>query len=213
MDKKLAEFVGIMFGDGSLGIYRSVVNNKEKTQYRIKISLNSIKDLKYSEYVSKLVERIFNKTLIIRKRKGENTVDIYLLGKKHTHFLLNIGLVLAPKWNRAVIPKKFMESSLSKFVLRGYMDTDGCVCNVNNNGVRYPRIEMKICPSPMQVQLINILRFHGFEPKIYSIEKGKIRVVLHGVKNLRKWCEIIGFSNERNIKIASRFINVDSKSI
>ncbi len=206
MESELAEFVGILLGDGSLGIYRSTPHGKEKFQHRIKITLNSEKDAEYSMYVANLFRLIFNKSPKITKRKGEKTLDLYLLGRAPLRFLLEQGLVLAPKWNRAVVPSRFLIPPLDKLVVRGYMDTDGCICVVNNNGIRYPRIEMKISPSPMQMQLIEILRNNGFEPQINKLERGKVRVVLAGRKNLKTWVSTIGFSNERNIKIADSFL-------
>jgi len=87
------------------------------------------------------------------------------------------------------------------------MDTDGCVCAVNNNGTRYPRIEMKISPAPMQSQLIGILRRNGFKPQINKMEKGKARVALSGLKKLALWKNEIGFSNQRNELVARSFLN------
>jgi len=129
-----------------------------------------------------------------------------MLGSVPLQFLLDQGMVLAPKWGRAMVPERFMVPPLDKLVIRGYMDTDGCVAAVNNNGIRYPRIEMKICPSPMQKQLIQILEQNGFEPQINKLDKGKVRVVLAGLRNLWKWNESIGFSNSRNIRVAESFL-------
>ncbi len=206
MDEKLAELIGILLGDGCISTYHCKSGNKGQTQYRIKITLNAIKDLEYSNYVSTLLEHIFKQKPKIYFRKDENTLDIYLLGKQHVDFLLNLGMTLSPKWARAQIPKEFILPPLDKFVVRGYADTDGCICNVNNNGIRYPRIEMKICPSPMQSQFIQILKNNGFEPQINKLERGKIRIALSGMKKLKKWLDLIGFSNKRNITMAEYFI-------
>jgi len=207
MKRELSELVGILLGDGSLGVYSSKVDGKNKIQYRIKITLNSEKDRDYSRYIIRLMTVIFKQKPLIYKRKGENTLDIYLLGRKHLNYLLNQGLVLAPKWDRALIPNKFLCSPLDKLILRGYMDTDGCIAVVNNNGNRYPRIEMKICPSPMQQQLIDIMASNGFQPQVNNLERGKVRVVLAGKEKLRKWFDNIGFSNERNLKVARSFFS------
>ncbi|MFH1785250.1 MAG: hypothetical protein ABH842_02390 [Candidatus Micrarchaeota archaeon] len=68
-DEELAEFVGILLGDGNIGIYKSTVNGRIKTQYRIKITLNSVKDKEYSKYVASLIKIIFGKDPKIRFRK------------------------------------------------------------------------------------------------------------------------------------------------
>ena len=211
MDTDLAEFVGILLGDGSLGIYHSRAGSRLLVQHRIKITLNSIKDAAYSHYVASLIESIFGKKPKFHKRKGINAVDVYLLGENNLLFLTDLGMVLSPKWNRAIVPEKFMISPLDKLVIRGYMDTDGCIAAVNNNGIRYPRIEMKISPSPMQPQLIQILKNNGFKPQVNRLEKGKVRVVLAGMGNLRKWVDSIGFSNSRNLIVADSFLKIPSK--
>lgn len=210
VETKMAELAGILLGDGSLGIYTTHPNGHAKIQYRIKITLNSVKDAEYAGYVSTLFGAIFGKCPRIWKRKESNAVDLYLLGRKHLNFLMAQGLVLAPKWGRAVIPSQFLKSPLDKWVLRGYMDTDGCIAAVDNNGIRYPRIEMKICPSPMQNQLIGIMRSNHFQPQVNRLERGKVRVVLAGMKNLTKWDAIVGFSNERNLRIARSFLDAPS---
>lgn len=202
-----AELTGILMGDGSIGIYSSQANNKTKTQYRIKVTLNSIKDLSYSYYVSNLFSIVFGKSPKIYFRKNENTLDLCLFGKKFVDLLISEGFYLSPKWERSIIPLSVFNYSLGIFVLRGYMDTDGCVCRVNNNGKLYPRIEMKICPSPMQDQIIHLLRLYGFNPQISLLDRGKVRVTLAGVKNLKNWSSIIGFSNPRNSKIAEFFLS------
>lgn len=104
------------------------------------------------------------------------------------------------------IPERFIGEDYSRFVLRGYMDTDGCICAVNNNGNRYPRIEMKISPSPMQGQLIELPVRNGFRPQVSRLDRGKVRVTLAGLENLERWNQRIGFSNPRNQMVADSFL-------
>ena len=205
MDEKLAEFIGILLGDGSIGVYKS--KNPEKPRYRLKITLNSVKDRAYVDYVSSLIKDLFSIEPLIYFRKNENTADIILLNENVIKYLFNIGMKPSPKWNTAIIPELFLKNTLALNVLRGYMDTDGCITNMNNNGTRYPRIEMKICPSPMQTQIVTILRENGFDPRVNDIGKGKVRIMLSGKEKLNRWHNLIGFSNERNQKVADYFMN------
>ena len=157
--ESMAELVGILLGDGSI----SRRNPHSSGQNRIKITLNSIDDRSYIKPILALFEQIFGVVPKVRFRKNENTVDLLLFNRKIVDLLVDkIGLQLSPKWDNAVIPKKFLSSSLSAAVLRGYFDTDGSVVRTNNNGTLYPRLEMKICPSPIQDQFISILRKRGF---------------------------------------------------
>ena len=195
---EIAELIGILLGDGGLGSYKS----GNKTQHRLKISLNSIDDTEYVPYVAGLIEKVTSTSPTIRYRKKENTVDICAFGYSVLERFDRIGLSRSPKWNRAKIPKEYMKGKKSIFVLRGYFDTDGSVVITNNNGIIYPRLEMKVCPSPMQNQFIEILDKLGFRFGSYNIGKGKIRLQLNGISQLKKWKDVVGFSNPKHQKRA-----------
>lgn len=187
---KLAEFVGIMLGDG----YISYPKNP-----RIKIAFNSIVDKDYLIIVYKLLQELFHTKIIVEHRKNENTSNLYMFERKVIRSIINeVGLVPSPKWNRATIPSWVLEDKLELFVLRGYFDTDGCVVQTNNNGLLYPRLEMKVSPSPMQKQFITTLQRYEFNFGAYAIGKGKVRIQLNGKKELEKWNKIIGFSNPKH---------------
>jgi len=208
VQKNLAELIGVILGDGSLGVYKR--QGRKCRQFRLKITLNSEKDFDYSKYVSALIKDVLKIKPYRYKRKNEKTLDLIITNKQAVKKLIEIGLHESPKWNNAVIPAKFLRRDLSLLVMRGYMDTDGCISVFDNNGIIYPRIEMKICPSPMQAQFIRILEENGFSPRVNDIGNGKVRIMLAGVKKLRKWNNTIGFSNKRNSDIANRFIKKDS---
>ncbi len=100
-----------------------------------------------------------------------------------------------------------MSKELAKYVIRGYFDTDGSVVITDNNGTRYPRLEMKICPSPMQEQFIKILESLNFRFGVYRIGKGKVRIQMNGKGQLEKWIKDVGFSNPKHRKRAMSFTN------
>ncbi len=205
MDVSTPEFAGILLGDGQLSIYRTHAKEKIKFMHFVKITLDS-REEQYAQYIKNLMTDLFGRSPLIRKRIGQNAVDIRLTSKTNVLFLHNIGFALSPKWNRAIIPKQFITPELELFVVRGYFDTDGSVVVANNNGTIYPRLEMKISPSPMQAQFIDILKRRGFHFGVYQIGKGKVRVQLNGRDSLRKWYDEIGFSNYKHLKKAEAFL-------
>jgi len=206
-DEKLAEFVGIVLGDGSIGIYNCFSNGVIKKQHRLKISFDS-REKSYINYVSELVYDLFGETPHISKRSGENTTDLLILKKSIVLSLLDeIRLIKSPKWGRAEIPAEFIKIPLERAVLRGYSDTDGSVVITNNNGTIYPRLEMKVCPSPMQKQIRDILERTGLKFGTYNVGKGEIRIQINGVKQLQLWVELIGFSNLKHQERAINFLN------
>jgi len=193
-EKDLAEFIGILLGDGYIS----------RKYNRIKISCNS-NEIEYINYIKNLIISLFNYRPIIKKRKNENTIDLFIFNKKIINFIIDeVGLNESPKWNHAVIPKFYLKHD--KEIIRGYFDTDGCLTIANNNGLRYPRIEMKIMPSPMQEQFLTILKKYNFRYGAYNLDKGKIRVQINGKTQLAKWKNLIGSNNQKNISRINSFL-------
>ena len=206
MEEKIAEFIGIMLGDGSIGIYDTKVGNKIKKHYVVKVTLDS-RNKKYISYVSNLMKEILDVEPKLHFKKKENAADIRIFRREKVNYVLNeIGLKISPKWNKMEIPDKFMKEKLYPHILRGLFDTDGSVTRFNNNGILYPRIEIKICPSPAQKQFMNILNKLGIHYKIQKLDRGEIRVRISGKNELEKWFNVIGSSNELYIQKAEQFL-------
>ncbi|MBD3247533.1 hypothetical protein GF378_02850 [Candidatus Pacearchaeota archaeon] len=206
MKKRVAEFIGIMLGDGSIGEYNCKVGNKIKRHRVVKISLDS-RNKQYINHVRKIMQDVLNIQPKIHYKKKENCVDICTFTKDALIYLIKeIGLKLSPKWGRMKIPEDFMNSKFSCPVLRGLFDTDGCLSVFNNNGTIYPRIEIKMCPSPAQEQVSEILEKLGIKHTIQNLERGKTRVRISGKKELKKWFDLIGSSNKKHVKKANRFL-------
>lgn len=199
----LAEFIGILLGDGSI----CIKNINSKCHNRLKITLDSNSDKEYINYVGNLIEGLFKIKPHIKKRKNENAVDVFIFNKEIITFLVNeVGLQLSPKWDRAIVPTAFLKDNLDLLVIRGYFDTDGALVATNNNGTIYPRLEMKVCPSPMQSQFIAILNKYEFKFGTYQIGKGKVRIQLNGKGQLESWIKLVGFSNQKNSDKIKRFL-------
>ena len=107
---KFAEFIGILLGDGSIGIYKCKAGNKIKTQHKLQITLNSIDDREYVQYVKSLITDLFGIVPKISHRDGK-TLDIRTFKKDIIDFLINdVGMKLAPKKHRVEIPRFYIKS-------------------------------------------------------------------------------------------------------
>jgi hypothetical protein len=190
INKYTAELAGILLGDGSINIYPKI------NHYRLQITLNS-NETEYAKYINTLFKKIFAKELLIKFRKNENTMDLHCFNRTIIRTIIEAGFKVSPKWNRATIPMQFMNKKFGRYVLRGYFDTDGCVTITNNNGTFYPRLEMKIMPSPMKKQFPKLLDMYRFKYGMYEIGLGKVRIQMNGKKILEKWKKEIGFSNHK----------------
>lgn len=209
--KALAEFVGILLGDGSIGKYECKRGDGTvSVQHCVKVTLSS-EEVEYIGYVNSLYQELFGINPSVNERKGEKTCDIRTFQKELFEFMTKqAGLKVSPKWDSAIIPNKYLNNSLEKHVLRGYFDTDGSLVLTDNNGTIYPRLEMKICPSPMQSQFIGILERKGFNFGSYDIGKGKVRIQMNGKKQLEKWITKIGFKNQKHKEKLERLGNGNS---
>ena len=116
-DATLAEFIGIMMGDGTI------------STYHIGITLNAIDDAKYVIYVTKLIKKLFGVHPKIYKRKDKKAVAITVARKLLVEYLHSLGLPIGNKIKQGLdIPKWiFNNPKYAKSCVRGLMDTDGSV--------------------------------------------------------------------------------------
>jgi len=174
-----------LLGDGSINVKSS----------RVFVTLNK-NEIKYAKHISNLVYRNFGINTKIKFRKKENTLDVFIFNRDFINFLTKmVGLIPAPKKNRALIPTRFLSKELGRFVLRGIFDRDGCITITNNNGTIYPTLEIKAAPSPMKESMIKLLDGYGFKFGVYDIEKCNIRIQMNGYSQLFKWLKLIGIKN------------------
>ena len=211
-DELIAEFIGMMLGDGNFGIYLSKAGNKIKKQHRIKITLDS-RNKQYVNYTENMFKKVLNVEPRVYYKNGENykrkenAVDIATFRKDSFFYLLNdIGLITSPKWGRMKIPEGYNKGKLGLFVLKGLFDTDGCVTIYKNNGIVYPRIEIRLSPCPAQEQINHILDEFEFNYKVQNLERGKTKIRLSGKKELEKWFKLVGSASSVNIDRAKQFM-------
>lgn len=117
--EKLAEFIGIILGDGNLSEYDA-----------IRIAGDSRKDRDYLEkYIVKLIRELFNCEPSLYFSKRSNCLYVYFGSKIVSNYLVKCGLKKGNKIkNNLTIPSWIMKNpSYLKACLRGLIDTDGSV--------------------------------------------------------------------------------------
>lgn len=112
----LAEFIGIMLGDGNLW------------ENRVKIAFNK-NDLRYIGYVRNLFEKIFGILPRIEHSKKLNGSFLVCNNKILTNKLLALGLKRGNKINNSIIIPRWIKENknYSKRCIKGLIDTDGCI--------------------------------------------------------------------------------------
>ncbi|MBS3155010.1 hypothetical protein J4404_00755 [Candidatus Woesearchaeota archaeon] len=115
-NKELAEFIGIILGDGS--IYKNTLN----------ITFDK-RNTSYIEYVNNLFEEIFNLKFKKRINPKKNEAHLYYYNKNLIERLVKLGLKRGDKIKSQVgIPSWIKNSKLySKRCIKGLIDTDGCI--------------------------------------------------------------------------------------
>jgi DNA-binding transcriptional regulator WhiA len=188
----LAEFMGIEFGDGG-------INN----DWQVVISLNSIYDLEYAQYIIRLLSELFVIRVATRKRPGQNTLVLVCSSTSLVEFLRQKGAVLGNKIIQKIdIPEWILKTpSYTKAFVRGLVDTDGCLF-IHNHFIKNTRYKnIGFCFTSSSTNLINsvaqILKKYNIEPHI--TDKGR-RIYLYSKKSVEKYLQIFGSSNPRITK-------------
>lgn len=197
----LAEFVGILIGDGYLH------NNKKK--YVIGIVGNPKTDLNYFLKIQKMVLGLFNVNTKIRKiGRG---LRLVFNSKGVFSFLIMIGMEYGKgKGERVNIPKSLLiDKKISGKLLRGVFDTDGTIFTSYKKGSpEYPCIELTTTSPCLAIQTKELLSEKGFRVagiRKYNYKNSKLishKVSLYGIKNILRWNNDIGFSHtQKNEKL------------
>ncbi len=190
--KKLAEFVGIMLGDGGM------------TKNQITVTLHSEDDLEYSVFVENLMEKLFEIKPSKRKRSSCRALKILLSRVELVEFLTRrVGLVIGNKVRQQVdIPNWINEEkNLQIAGVRGLIDTDGCVIihkyKSKENFYSYKKLSFTSRSYPLLCSVKNIL--DGLEIK-NRITKNSFEIRIEARKDVEKYFQIIGSHNPKHLK-------------
>ncbi len=190
--KDLAEFLGIEMGDGG-------INNS----WQVVITLNSIKDKEYSEYVSLLINKLFNIQVTSRKRSTRNALLLVTSSTTLVEYLVKMGAVKGNKVQQHIdIPKWISgKPEYEKPFVRGLVDTDGCLYIHNHliQGKKYRNIGFCFTSfsKKLTITVANILTRYKIKAQI---EDNGRRLYIYNQKGIKRYLEVFGSSNPRILK-------------
>lgn len=177
---ELAEFAGIMLGDGHIS----------PTQVVVSFDSN---ELEYVGYVSNLASRLFGVQGRYIKRKNSAAYDLYIGSTVLVRFFRDMGLVSNKVQAQVDVPTWIKQNSTyQQAALRGLFDTDGSVYKLRFG------FQMNFCNNskPLLTSTRNMLIELGFHPSRISINK----IYLTRISELQRYgCEI-GFSNKKHLE-------------
>lgn len=189
----LAELFGIMMGDGG-------INNP----WQVNVTLNSIKDKKYSFFVMDLFQNLFGIKPAMFKRKNRNALVISLASTTIVNFLVEKGLIRGNKLNGGLkIPLWILKKKSYRIAcVRGLMDTDGGLYAHKHSvgGKKYKNIGL--CFTSYSIDLINQVVDIFNENKITPHISNKGRsIYLYKEEAITRYLKIFGTSNDRISKV------------
>ncbi len=189
------EFYGAVMGDGCVSRYLIGPGNRHRTEVRI--TGNAMKDREYlNGILAPMLNRLFKTNVNVRKRRGANVVDLVSCASHVSSWLIKQGFPIGKKGKGLQIPQSIMSLPNEKInhLIRGLLDTDGCVAARKDEGYKYPYIFIWTISGKLRKQIKMILREQGIPAYIHGDT-----VVVRGCNNFKKWFKKIGSSNPRNL--------------
>ncbi len=188
-DTLLAEFVGIMLGDGGM------------TQYHADITLSS-EEMPYILFVSKMINKLFGIEPKIYKLSYAKAINIVINRKRLIDFCQGVGLVRGNKVKQQVdIPAWIKENKkFSTACIRGLVDTDGCFYTnsyyVNGKKYSYFKIAFISASKPLATSVLATLINLGINA---TISKNYRDVRINDTKFVAKYIKEIGSHNQKHL--------------
>lgn len=187
---ELAEFVGIMMGDGGISSYQATV------------TLHRIDDLEYSAFVVDTITHLFGYTPYVLDRERESALSIVMSRIELVRFLQEIGLPIGDKIRSGLDIPVWIKARKDLLVhcIRGLIDTDGSVFTHSymSKGKRYSykKLSFTSASKPLLQSMVIALREFGMHPRI-----GRNRDVrLDSIADMKRYFAIIGTHNPKHLR-------------
>ena len=189
--ENLAEFIGIMLGDGGI------------SRYQAKITLHSKDDWEYTLYVTELIQKLFHVRPSVTQHRPFNANDIVISRIGLVEYLVNdLGLVRGNKVLQQVDIPEWIKSD-HKFriaCVRGLIDTDGGVFThryrVNRKEYAYKKLAFTSLSGPLLRSVFDILKEEGIETRI--TRQSDIRI--ESRRMMERYMRLIGTHNPKHLK-------------
>ncbi|MEI6316174.1 MAG: LAGLIDADG family homing endonuclease [bacterium] len=195
----LAEFTGVMLGDGGI------------SKFQIDITLDSKTDKKYSLFVCSSISKLFAVEPSIYYNKNSRALSVVVSRKALVQFCNStLGLPVGNKLKQGIkIPDWILEnSSYSIACVRGLVDTDGCFFNhryvSSKKQYQYLKIDFTSMSNILLEQVKNILQNNGIYVKLSS--RPCIRI--ESEDGVKKYIALFGTSNPKNVQKIKKWSRV-----
>lgn len=187
--EELAEFIGIVLGDGHL--------HKKENCITITGSLFDI--YYYNETVIPLIKSLFNIAPSLKRRNDRNSYYLFFNSQAIMCFLhKTLDMCRGNKINAKIPNFIYANRNFVKCFLRGLFDTDGCLKFSKQSKLLnyYPRIELGFKESKFVWKVLELIKILDFNYSIYFHKKANVvRFQISGKDNLEKWMNLLNSNN------------------
>jgi DNA-binding XRE family transcriptional regulator len=187
---KLAEFFGILMGDGGISARQVVV------------TLHSETDRAFAQYYRRLAYQLFGVRPQLVKLKHAKAVHLVISRTDLVEWLHERGLPIGHKIKHGLDVPTWIKNNprYSRFCLRGLIDTDGSVFahQYRSGGKRYSYKKLDFCSlsTPLLRSAYTIFQANGMKP---CVSRGK-KLRLESQADMARYFRVIGSSNPKHLK-------------
>lgn len=189
--KELAEFAGIVIGDGSI------------TKRQIIITLHYKDDKEYRKYITTLIKKLFGVPVGKYYYRKGSAEKLQVSRSELVDFCVkNIGLKQGDKLRQRIdIPDWIKQNKLYSIAcVRGLIDTDGCIFThhykVNGKWYHYKKLCFTSYSESLRQSVSDILKDNGLNPRLAANRD----VRLDSINDMQKYFQRINSHNPKHLK-------------
>ncbi len=194
--EELAEFVGIVLGDGSI------------SNTQVSFTFHAKDDREYSDFVVGLSKKLFDVYVGNYHDKKANVIRLYISRVRLVKFCTEkLGLKKGHKIRQQVnIPDWIKDNKKYAIAcVRGLIDTDGCIFShryqVKGKTYEYKKLTFVSALQPLLDSVFNIIQHNGLNPRLAEKgQQGLVDLRLDSIVDMRKYFEVFGSHNPKHLK-------------
>jgi intein/homing endonuclease len=194
IDEQVWELLGVCLGDGCLSTY---LTKNSGRRYDVIFTGNSKDDINYyRNFLIPILRAKFNIAITPKIRTDSDTICVVINNKKVFNFFNNIGMPIGRKKGKINLDDIFgYNKRVKAAILRGLLDTDGCIFARKDEGYRYLHIKISSATLNFLMGLKKLLKEFGLPSYVHwqGLRGGDI--IVRGNKNIERWMNDIGSSH------------------
>lgn len=187
--EKLAEFIGIVMGDGTIA------------PYHVAITLDSFADKDYIPYVNELAYSLFGVQPKIHNRSDCRAVNVVIARKNLVEYLISLGLPQGNKIKQGLSIPGWLKNNQNYALacVRGLVDTDGSIFThkYRSNGkyYSYKKLAFTSASKQLRTDVAEILSKSDI-----TIRHVGMDIRIDSKDSIEQYFDLVGSSNPKHLK-------------